>query len=509
MINKTFITSTEDSLWRNLRKQYSIIEKTDVFEKIQTEINEWRSQVFRNLGIENPFHDDFEKLKKVESDLQQGNFALKAIEGDISDFHSFKHRINSPMDEFWQEQLTKLKKSYSSLPKKSRKKKNNITQADIDKEKEKQNNQQVGMRASLQKKWREELEEIYSEWEFDQINNYRRNIFEKLKSWLELLQKLFNLLSDLSIEPGLLFDLSKDNLTDTDIEKLRRWVEYISQDEGVKNLCDMLGRLRQAEQSKKEEIIKLKTKISMEIPNTSSIGEIVGVTLGRNIENTIPEELTLLSDDECSILFDLKFTENRLMCFETQSLQQDEIEIEKEKKIEIIEDEKMGPVIICVDSSGSMQGSPETIAKAITLYIATRAASQDRNCYLINFSTHIETIDLSNNVGFSKIIEFLKKSFHGGTDVAPALVQALKTIQKEDYQQSDVLIISDFVMGRLPKDLCTGISNAKKQKNKFYSLCIGECFIDKKLKNIFDKEWAYNPNTKSIHEIYDFIHAID
>ena len=38
-------------------------------------------------------------------------------------------------------------------------------------------------------------------------------------------------------------------------------------------------------------------------------------------------------------------------------------EVEEERLIEVEEEEKLGPMIICVDTSGSMQGSPETIAK--------------------------------------------------------------------------------------------------------------------------------------------------
>jgi len=44
---------------------------------------------------------------------------------------------------------------------------------------------------------------------------------------------------------------------------------------------------------------------------------------------------------------------------------------ECEQDVEL--DESQGPMIICVDTSGSMSGSPETVAKAVTLFMASKA----------------------------------------------------------------------------------------------------------------------------------------
>ena len=124
------------------------------------------------------------------------------------------------------------------------------------------------------------------------------------------------------------------------------------------------------------------------------------------------------------------------MCFEMEGIQANYHEIEEERMIEVEEEEKLGPMIICVDTSRSMQGSPETIAKAVTLFIATRAVSQKRNCLLINFSTSIETLDLSGKIGIAKAIEFLQCSFHGGTDASPAFEYALEMMSKKPSENS-------------------------------------------------------------------------
>ena len=46
-----------------------------------------------------------------------------------------------------------------------------------------------------------------------------------------------------------------------------------------------------------------------------------------------------------------------------------EVEIEQA----VIEEEKNCPMIIWIDTSGSKHGSPEAIAKALTLYLSTQA----------------------------------------------------------------------------------------------------------------------------------------
>ena len=298
-----------------------------------------------------------------------------------------------------------------------------------------------------------------------------------------------------------MFDLSKGDLSSQDISQLKKWVEYISSNDGVKELCDMLGRLRRADKASREELVKTISHITNTIPDINSNEEIVGIKIGKDLEHTLPQELALLSDDETSILFDLKYIEGRLMCFDMEGVSEEIIEKEDEKLIEVSDEEKLGPIIICVDTSGSMSGSPETIAKAVTLYMATRAISQNRSCYLINFSTDIETLDLSGGLGLKQVMQFLKMSFNGGTDATPAMNHGLEMMKEDAYKKSDLLMISDFVMGSLPDNLIKNIQEAKSDKNKFYSLSIGNLFLESHLKDVFDDEWVYNPSNSSVSSI--------
>ena len=368
--------------------------------------------------------------------------------------------------------------------------------------------EQVICRKLLLQQWRKLLDEQVAKWEIEAVQKFRQKLLGRLREWLKNLQLLADILDELSIEPGLLFDLSKDNLSLSNIEQLKRWVSYISKDEGVKELCDMLGRLRRAEKTMRQELVKNLTTVTEFVPDINSREEIVGVHLGKDMEYALPQEIALLSDDEASILFDMKFVEGRLMCFETEGMHASSHEVEEEHMTEVEEEEKLGPIIICVDTSGSMEGSPETVAKAVTLFMATRAISQKRDCLLINFSTGIETLDLSGQIGIAKVIEFLQRSFCGGTDARPAIIHALNMMNHKKYRRSDLLIISDFMMDDLPEPLRERISEAKKNKNRFYSLSIGDLFLSERLREIFDNEWVYNPNNSSISSIQNIVSSI-
>jgi uncharacterized protein with von Willebrand factor type A (vWA) domain len=92
-----------------------------------------------------------------------------------------------------------------------------------------------------------------------------------------------------------------------------------------------------------------------------------------------------------------------------------------------------------------------------------------------------------------KIIEFLSMSFHGGTDAAPAMREALRQLQTNDYKKADVLMISDFVMPSFDKQTQEQIKTAKESKTKFHSLVIGTSQNQNVIAD-FDNNWFYNPD---------------
>ena len=485
----------ENEIIKLLSEKYYIVKKNDdIKDKISSEIKKITKDAEKKLYLDNPFYENQKALKKAQDDLV--NKKGLDIQSDLNSYNDLTKITDVKIDEdFWNKEISNLKERVKIRDK-------NVTRKKIVTDSlEKISEDAKIIRKLLQEKWQKNLDEAYLKWELQEIQKYREKLIKKLEDWLKLVQEMDDLLSSLSLDTGILFDLSKGNISLQDIQQLKKWVEYISKNGGVKELCDMLGRLRRADKTSKEEIVKSITHITQSIPDIDSNEEIVGITLGNDIERVLPQELALLSDDETSILFDLKYIEKNLMSFDMEGVIEEKLEIEEEKLTQVSDEEKLGPIIICVDTSGSMHGSPETIAKAVTLYMATRAISQNRNCYLINFSTGIQTLDLSGAMGLEKVMEFLKMSFNGGTDATPALNKALEMMKEKDYEKADLLMISDFVMGSLPNGLIKNIQEAKNEKNKFYSLAIGNLFLNSYLKDVFSDEWVYNPNNSSIHNI--------
>ena len=133
-----------------------------------------------------------------------------------------------------------------------------------------------------------------------------------------------------------------------------------------------------------------------------------------------------------------------------------------------------GPFIVCVDTSGSMQGERERLAKSAILAIALLTEKTHRKCYVINFSDEAVSLlieDLGRDM--PKLAEFLSQSFHGGTDIAPALNEALHVIVGNDFRDSDVVLMSDFEIPPMGYHLSEKVQRMKARKTTFYGLVFG------------------------------------
>ncbi len=500
--------SIKDDIIARLQKQFAVASDTDIAAQLAWKIDETESSNRLRLIKEDPFDEHYAAIEAARADFRIGNYELPSIQSDLDSYTTLAKHTNTQIEKsFWekdissienqeadadhrQEMIDKLSRlgTVKKLPEDSRKKIKDSKKT---------------LRGLLQKRWQKLLDEEHAKWKMEKLAEYRHQLFAMLEKWMDILQQLADAMRHLCITPGLLFDLSKDGLSFSDIEEMKRWADYLSQNKDARKLCELLGRMRAVKHAKREERIKAMEIVPEIRVDIHSREEIVGVGAGNSIEYALAGEKALLADEDTALLFYLKFAENRLMQFETKGEIIVNTTVEKEVLTEVSEEEKMGPIIICVDTSGSMQGVPELIAKAVTLYMATMAASQKRDCYLINFSTHIETLDLSGHLSMPNLIKFLKRSFHGGTDASPAIEHGVKTMKKENYKKADMLVISDFLMNDLPQNVRKGALSARDNDNRFYSLTIGEAFIKNPLNDLFAQEWVYDPRVGSIHQLLD------
>jgi uncharacterized protein with von Willebrand factor type A (vWA) domain len=478
----------------NIRASYAplIDDSSTIANHVGEQIEKWQLKTKKLLSEDFQFLTQEKQLEAWKSFIQNREISKDDFQNAIDKYIAFckyaKHPTNEP---FWKKQIAPA----SDTP---RRKGNGLPRDDLS----------ISARL-LVDQWQKAIDQVRSEWELERIEALRAELLKQLDDFLRLLQQLKNQLEELGLDPGLLLDLSKGNLSAQDIEHFQRWAKYLAKDQGVRSLCELLGKVRQIALSDRIERVKVSKTRNIQLPDINSREEIIGLRLGRDLEHALPSELALLADDETAILFDLKYIESRLMCFDMQGIQRLQEHVETEEDRQVSEEEKQGPMVICVDTSGSMSGMPETIAKAVALFMAAKAKEQKRPCYLINFSTNIETLDLTNDFGMKSLINFLKMSFHGGTDVAPALSHALEVMQKDAYKKADLLIVSDFIMGSLPEAMLSQIEVQRVNGNRFYSLVVGSCYMTQKLKSLFDQEWIYNPQTSHIHELIGFQQRVE
>ncbi len=230
--------------------------------------------------------------------------------------------------------------------------------------------------------------------------------------------------------------------------------------------------------------------------------EVTGVTFSDDAANALAGELALLSHPDTETLFFKKLAEKELLSLQytTEAMyRRSELKTEVVRKISAVD---QGPLILCIDTSGSMAGLPERVAKALSLAVLRAMFRTQRAAYIIAFSDRIMTMDIHDpSQALPEVAAFLRNSFHGGTDLRPALNEAMRRLADERYRRADVLIVSDF---RVPKILDHHVERIKQMQRElqtgFYSLTVHTKPVADQL-NIFDRSWLYdisNPETRGI-----------
>ncbi|MHA1268944.1 MAG: VWA domain-containing protein [Candidatus Helarchaeota archaeon] len=355
----------------------------------------------------------------------------------------------------------------------------------------------LSFKNELMNDWDGLLENKKLDYLLKEIDDARKEICEEIYSNIEKFKKLMKILEPFSNKLGRLWDLSKGNWANIGFDILSNYAKLLERQKDLQKLAEMLGRLHESETELEEDEIEVEKIYYSQKIDYAQKSEIISIHESDDIQYCIPQELVLLGSPESEFLFYLKFAEKKLLTYQLI----DRLNIAKkryEKQLDWVHVNKKGPIIICVDTSGSMHGTPETIAKTLCFAILRIALLENRRCFLISFSTSIKTIELTDfNRSYNSLIQFLSHSFHGGTDATPALKEALIQIKTKNYEKADVLMISDFIMGQIDEQTQLDISNAKEKKTKFHSLVISQSGNPSVIE-LFDNCWFYIPGKKGI-----------
>ena len=190
-------------------------------------------------------------------------------------------------------------------------------------------------------------------------------------------------------------------------------------------------------------------------------GELRGLTFGDRLERMLPSEAQQLRHPVLRKLWRARRAEARLLHYDSAAelidWRPDPHAPPRERSAPPVpEPLQRGPLILALDTSGSMRGAPEAIAKAIVLEALRTAQRERRGCKLIAFGAAGELIerDLAlTGAGLAALLEVIGQGFDGGTDVQAPIERAIDCVREQRWASADLLIASDGEFGCTPATL--------------------------------------------------------
>jgi uncharacterized protein with von Willebrand factor type A (vWA) domain len=219
--------------------------------------------------------------------------------------------------------------------------------------------------------------------------------------------------------------------------------------ENLRRIVELAGRFRRMAQSKQR------------AKQAHGFDDMVGVELSGDIGRLLPQELAQLGDE----LFELdalrRLVERQSFC----------------RQFKGIERIARGPVIVCVDESGSMRsdGKNES-AKAFALAMAWVARHQGRWCALNSWADvgHSRTIALPpKDWDETAVMDWCSHFYGGGT--APPLdeMPAIYAATKAPVGKTDVIIVTDGACYLTQEEIDRFLAWKKAAKARLITLVIG------------------------------------
>jgi uncharacterized protein with von Willebrand factor type A (vWA) domain len=292
--------------------------------------------------------------------------------------------------------------------------------------------------------------------------NIRKHLIAFRQTLNDISQKYEEVKDFLASCPSANFSYAELKACNDDFVSLAKTLQNNAQ---IKELARKMGRNYVSEEKKKQ------TKIPQ-----ASRSEVHGTHRSDDVMRMLPSELLNLEDDTLEVLFYARLLEKNLLTYELKGvtlINGEETEISKKRT---------GPVVACLDTSGSMQGEPLLKAKALLLAIANILKQENRSLHVLLFGAAGEIREFSmaqknDSVG---LLKFLNQGFGGGTDYETPLKKAFDIIEEQDeYLKADVLMISDGDCS-LTSEFISQVKQNKERLNcMLYSvLCDGTKVVD-------------------------------
>nr|WP_317200392.1 VWA domain-containing protein [uncultured Psychrobacter sp.] len=226
--------------------------------------------------------------------------------------------------------------------------------------------------------------------------------------------------------PGADFSYAQLKKVKVDSSKIS---QILKDSQQIKELVKKLGRNHISEEKKKQSKIPAMSK-----------SEVHGTHLSDDLLRLLPTELVNLEDETLEYLFYSRMLEKQLITYELSGTELIDGETtERQKK-------STGPVVACLDTSGSMHGEPLLYAKALLIAVANILKTEKRSLHVLLFGSQgqLSEFAMSDNQNIAELLVFLQSGFNGGTDFETPLSRALEIIKSsDDYVKADILMITD------------------------------------------------------------------
>ena len=256
--------------------------------------------------------------------------------------------------------------------------------------------------------------------------------------------------------------LSPGDLKSVPLGDRLKLVDRITRDRRLKQVSDLVGRFRNLARARQKDKVKKERD------------EIHSIKTGNDLEHVLPQELAALRHPTLKLDFYRKFTERALLQYDLKA---------KEKQ-------GRGPIIACIDISGSMGGHPLDWAIAVALGLVDTAARQKRRAKVIFFDTKVqkEVEFAPGERDIHKIMDIAETGACGGTAYEPALSAAKKMIETVSYKNADIAMVTDGYCDVSDSFLQEFNESKKRLEFRCYTVLIG--INVEGLKKWSDKVWA-------------------
>lgn len=192
----------------------------------------------------------------------------------------------------------------------------------------------------------------------------------------------------------------------------------------LRRIAQIAGRLRaQAAKVQREKVRR-------------GTDEVCDVVMGDELARLVPSELVALVEPDLELMFMRRHQERQLLQYELRGT----------------EKRQRGPIVLCVDESGSMRGRRHEWAMGVALALMEVAAKQRRTFALVHFDAKVQRTDIfrpaTEPVKLDRLVEAVSHFSGGGTSIVAPLARAAKLIRTEGgFDKADVVLVSDGLTG--------------------------------------------------------------